>query len=87
MGAFDRREKIASRLSGARPAHLPPLKVCIEVNVSGEASKSGVAPEAVLALANRVVALPRLELRGLMPFPSPRRTRCCNGSVFAFCAS
>jgi PLP dependent protein len=65
------REKIANRLSEARPAHLPPLKVCIEVNVSGEASKSGVAPEAVLALARHVGALPRLELRGLMAIPEP----------------
>jgi len=65
------REKIASRLSEARPAHLPPLQVCIEVNVSGEASKSGVAPEAVPALARCVAALPRLALRGLMAIPEP----------------
>jgi len=65
------REKIAKRLSEARPAHLPPLKVCIEVNVSGEASKSGVAPEAVAPLARQVGALPRLELRGLMTIPEP----------------
>jgi len=65
------REKIANRLSEARPAQLPPLRVCIEVNVSGEASKSGVAPEAVAALARHVSALPRLELRGLMAIPEP----------------
>jgi pyridoxal phosphate enzyme (YggS family) len=65
------REKIARRLSEARPAHLPPLKVCIEVNVSGEASKGGVAPQAVAALARQVSALPRLELRGLMAIPEP----------------
>ena len=65
------REKIAARLSEARPAHLPPVKVCIEVNVSGEASKSGVAPDALAALARRVAALPRLALRGLMAIPEP----------------
>ena len=65
------REKIAVRLSEARPAHLPPLRVCIEVNLTGESSKSGVAPEEVPALARRVSALPRLELRGLMTIPEP----------------
>ena len=65
------REKIAARLSEARPAHLPPLNVCIEVNVSGEASKSGVAPDALAALARRVAALPRLALRGLIAIPEP----------------
>ena len=65
------REKIAARLSEARPAHLPPLNVCIEVNVSGEASKSGVAPDALAALARRAAALPRLALRGLMAIPEP----------------
>ena len=65
------REKIAARLSEARPAHLPPLNVCIEVNVSGEASKSGVAPDALAALARCVAALPRLALRGLMAIPEP----------------
>ena len=65
------REKIAARLADARPAHLPPLQVCIEVNVSGEASKSGVEPSAALALARLVSTLPRLRLRGLMTVPSP----------------
>ncbi len=65
------REKIAVRLSEARPAHLPPLNVCIEVNVSGEASKSGVAPDELAALARRVSSLPRLSLRGLMAIPEP----------------
>lgn len=65
------REKIAHRLSEARPAHLPPLKVCIEVNVSGEASKGGVAPAAVERLARQVSALPRLALQGLMAIPEP----------------
>jgi pyridoxal phosphate enzyme (YggS family) len=65
------REKIAHRLSEQRPVELPPLQVCIQVNVSGEASKSGVAPEAALALAHRVAALPRLRLRGFMAIPEP----------------
>ena len=65
------REKIAVRLNEARPAHLPPLDVCIQVNVSGEGSKSGVAPGTELALARAVIALPRLRLRGLMAIPEP----------------
>ena len=65
------REKIARRLSDARPAALAPLQVCIQVNVSGEASKSGVAPGEVAALAASVGALPRVKLRGLMAIPEP----------------
>jgi len=65
------RLKIAQRLSEQRPAHLPPLQVCIQVNTSGEASKSGVAPEEALALAQAVSALPRLALRGVMALPAP----------------
>jgi PLP dependent protein len=65
------REKVAQRLSDARDPHRPALKVCIQVNVSGEATKSGVAPEAAADLARRVAALPRLELRGLMAIPEP----------------
>lgn len=65
------RDKIAQRLSDARDAHRPPLQVCIQVNVSGEASKSGVAPDAVAPLARRVAGLPRLALRGLMAIPEP----------------
>lgn len=65
------REKIATRLAEARPADLPPLNVCIEVNVSGETSKSGVAPEALGSLARHVSVLPRLKLRGLMAIPEP----------------
>jgi PLP dependent protein len=58
-------------LSEQRPAHLLPLQVCVQVNVSGEASKSGVEPADVLALAQAVAALPRLRLRGLMSIPEP----------------
>ena len=65
------REKIARRLSDARPATLPPLQVCIEVNLSGEGSKSGVAPAELAALARQVASLPRLKLRGLMAVPEP----------------
>lgn len=65
------RLKIAQRLSDARPAGLPPLNVCLQVNVSGEASKSGCVPDAVPALAHAVAALPRLRLRGLMTIPEP----------------
>jgi uncharacterized pyridoxal phosphate-containing UPF0001 family protein len=65
------REKIAVRLSEARPNHLPPLQVCIQVNVSGEMSKSGVPPEQAADLAIAVSKLPRLRLRGLMAIPEP----------------
>lgn len=64
-------EKLARRLSQARQEAQPPLNVLIQVNVSGEASKSGVAPGAVPALAAAVAALPRLKLRGLMAIPEP----------------
>jgi pyridoxal phosphate enzyme (YggS family) len=65
------RLKIAQRLSEQRPLHLPPLQVCIQVNSSGEDSKSGVPPAEALALARAVAALPRLQLRGLMALPAP----------------
>jgi pyridoxal phosphate enzyme (YggS family) len=65
------RLKIAERLSAQRPAGLPPLQVCIELNVSGEASKGGVAPAELPALADAVASLPRLRLRGLMAIPAP----------------
>ncbi|HWV19022.1 MAG TPA: YggS family pyridoxal phosphate-dependent enzyme [Rhodocyclaceae bacterium] len=65
------RLKIAERLSAQRPEHLPPLQVCVQVNVSGETSKSGVAPEEAVALAHAVASLPHLCLRGLMAVPEP----------------
>ncbi len=65
------REKIAVRLNEARPANLPPLNVCIQINVSGEGSKSGIMPGEELALARAITALPRLRLRGLMAIPEP----------------
>ncbi|HSC47724.1 MAG TPA: YggS family pyridoxal phosphate-dependent enzyme [Gammaproteobacteria bacterium] len=63
------RESIARRLSEQRPASFPPLEVCLQVNVSGEASKGGVAPGRLPALAAAVAALPRIRLRGLMAIP------------------
>jgi PLP dependent protein len=65
------RLKVAQRLSEQRPADLPPLQVCLQVNVDGQASKSGVAPAALAPLAHAVAALPRLALRGLMSVPQP----------------
>ncbi|HEX7971971.1 MAG TPA: YggS family pyridoxal phosphate-dependent enzyme, partial [Thiobacillus sp.] len=65
------RLKIAERLSAQRPDGLSPLQVCIEVNVSGEASKGGVSIAELPALADAVAALPRLQLRGLMAIPAP----------------
>ena len=65
------RLKIAQRLSEQRPEHLTPLNVLLQVNTSGEDSKSGVAPAEVAALAQAVSALPRLRLRGLMALPAP----------------
>ena len=65
------RLKIAQRLSEQRPPELPPLQVCIQVNIDGGPSKSGVAPDEALALAREVAALPRLHLRGLMTIPEP----------------
>jgi pyridoxal phosphate enzyme (YggS family) len=65
------RLKIAQRLSDQRPAAAPPLNVCLQVNVSGEASKSGLAPEALSSVAHAVAALPHLRLRGLMSIPEP----------------
>ena len=65
------REKIAQRLNASRPAGTPPLNVCIQVNVSGEATKSGVAPGSEARLADAIARLPRLKLRGLMAIPEP----------------
>ena len=77
------REKIAQRLAQQRPAHLPPLNVCLQVNVSGEASKSGVAPEELSALAHAVAKLPQLTLRGLMAIPEPEADPAKQRAPFA----
>ncbi|MCP1318756.1 YggS family pyridoxal phosphate-dependent enzyme [Halomonas sp. 707B3] len=68
------RLKIAKRLSEQRPEALPPLNVCLQVNISREASKSGVLPEDALALAQEIATLPGLSLRGLMAIPAPAET-------------
>jgi pyridoxal phosphate enzyme (YggS family) len=65
------RLKIAQRLSDQRPAHLAPLNVCLQVNIDGGETKSGIPPADVLALAAEVAKLPRLVLRGLMTIPDP----------------
>lgn len=67
------REKIAQRLSVQRPSHLPPLNLCLQVNISGEATKSGVLPEQASALAHAIAALPHVQLRGLMAIPEPQQ--------------
>ncbi len=77
------RLKIAQRLSEQRPAGLPPLNVCLQVNVSGEASKSGCAPEDLPALAEAVKQLPNLRLRGLMAIPEPTAERAAQRAAFA----
>ncbi len=77
------RERVATRLNDARPASLPPLNVCLQVNVSREASKSGVAPEGLAALARAVAVLPRLKLRGLMSIPEPSPDTVLRRSRFA----
>lgn len=76
------RLKIAERLSAQRPAALPPLQVCIEVNVSGEASKGGVTPAELPALAAAVAALPGLQLRGLMAIPAPTSDLAAQRAAF-----
>ncbi|MFN4361723.1 MAG: YggS family pyridoxal phosphate-dependent enzyme [Hylemonella sp.] len=76
------RLKIAQRLSEQRPDDLPPLQVCIQVNVDGGATKSGVGPEELPALAQAVAQLPRLQLRGLMCIPDPQDDAQAMRAVF-----
>ncbi|MDE1168484.1 MAG: YggS family pyridoxal phosphate-dependent enzyme [Pseudomonas sp.] len=77
------RLKIAQRLSEQRPANLAPLNICIQVNVSGEASKSGCTPADLPALAQAIAALPHLKLRGLMAIPEPTEDRAAQDAAFA----
>jgi pyridoxal phosphate enzyme (YggS family) len=77
------REKIAERLSAQRPPALGPLNVCVQVNISGEASKSGAAPDEVAALAEAVARLPNLRLRGLMAIPEPAEDFVTQRAAFA----
>lgn len=76
------RLKIAQRLSEQRPPELPPLQVCIQVNVDGGPTKSGVVPAEALALARELAALPRLRLRGLMCIPEPAPDFVASRAVF-----
>ena len=76
------RLKIAARLSEQRPELLPPLQVCIEVNVSDEASKGGVTVADLPALADAIALLPRLQLRGLMAIPAPTMDRVAQRAAF-----
>ena len=78
------RLKIAQRLSEQRPAHLAPLQVCIQVNVDGGPTKSGVMPSDALALALAVATLPRLRLRGLMCIPEPAPDFVAACAVFSW---
>jgi pyridoxal phosphate enzyme (YggS family) len=77
------RLKIAQRLSEQRPDNLPPLNICIQVNVSGEVSKSGCTPADLPALAEAISALPRLKLRGLMAIPEPTDDTAEQNAAFA----
>lgn len=76
------RLKIAQRLSEQRPSHLPPLNICIQVNVDGGDTKSGVLPQEALALAQAVALLPHLKLRGLMCIPEPAPDFIASLAVF-----
>jgi pyridoxal phosphate enzyme (YggS family) len=77
------RLKVAERLAAQRPFHAPPLNVCLQVNLAGEISKGGVAPQELPGLAAAVAALPRLKLRGLMCLPPPEQERARQRYWFA----
>ncbi|RMH82815.1 YggS family pyridoxal phosphate-dependent enzyme [Pseudomonas sp. AOB-7] len=77
------RLKIAQRLSDQRPAQLPPLNICLQVNVSGEPSKSGCSPDELPALAQAVTQLANLRLRGLMTIPEPTDDVAAQHQAFA----
>ena len=77
------REKIAERLNAQRPEGAPALNLCIQVNISGEASKSGVEPAALATLARAVARMPRLKLRGLMSVPEPTDDEALSRRRFA----
>lgn len=77
------RLKIAERLSSQRPPGMPPLQVCLQVNISDESSKSGVAPDDAIKLAGEIAALPNLKLRGLMAVPAPSDDEGVQRAAFA----
>lgn len=76
------RLKIAQRLNDARPSDLPPLQICLQVNVSDEASKSGVAPNELAVLAGQIQQMPKLKLRGLMSIPAPTQDEALQTAQF-----
>ena len=76
------REKIAQRLSTQRPSELPPLNVCLQVNIDGEESKSGCAPDELVTLASHVSSMERLTLRGIMAIPAPQTDVNAQRKVF-----
>ena len=77
------RGKIAQRLNQHRPESLPPLQICLQVNISGESSKSGASLEELPRLASEVLLLPRLRLRGLMAIPAPTSDPSQQRAAFA----
>ena len=77
------RLKIARRLSAARPAELPPLNLCVQVNLDAEPTKAGIAPEAAAELVAAVAELPRVRMRGLMAIPAPRADAAAQREAFA----
>ncbi len=77
------RLKIAERLSVQRPPHMPPLQICLQVNISNEASKSGVSPAQLATLADEVSKLPNLTLRGLMTVPAATENESAQRAAFA----
>ena len=81
------RERIAIRLNEQRPAHAPPLNVCIQLSLGAEAGKGGINRDELLPLATRIAQLPRLKLRGLMCIPPPRESFDEQRASFAALAS
>lgn len=77
------RLKIAQRLSDNRPDNLPPLSICLQVNISEEESKSGITPDELIPLAQQIAQLPKLKLRGLMVIPAPEDDFNIQREVFA----
>jgi len=77
------RLKIARRLSEARPAELPPLNLCVQVNLDAEPTKAGIAPTEVAELVAAVAELPRVRMRGLMAIPAPRTDAGAQREAFA----
>lgn len=77
------RLKIAERLSQQRPSHLPALNICLQVNISGEESKSGCLPDELITLTQAIIKLPNIKLRGLMAIPAPSDDNAQQQKVFA----